>query len=176
MTRISRSSTATLRRRARAGRTASAYASRAATPRDASNNSPHRELAAYALQKILLEESDWVVPPTVLRCLELSRHGDGLPGARPYAETRCSLGVLAHWLENVSELSAVDAVQPLAVVAELAVVDGLWVRVPETPPMNADWGVRQTEKRLQLGLTRDEIDGVRARIAALVDSGEVALR
>src|SRR5690606_31993935 len=30
---------------------------------DAFNNSPRRELAAYQIQKLFLDEDDWVVPP-----------------------------------------------------------------------------------------------------------------
>src|SRR5690242_192165 len=35
---------------------------------DGYNHSPRRELAAYALQKLYLDEGDYVVPPTVARC------------------------------------------------------------------------------------------------------------
>src|SRR5690606_6256941 len=36
---------------------------------DSFNNSPRRELAAYQLQKMLLDPDEQVVPPTLLRCL-----------------------------------------------------------------------------------------------------------
>jgi hypothetical protein len=237
---------------------------------DASNNSPRREIAAYELQKLLFDEDDWVVPPTVLRCLALSKHQEKLADAQPFGTTRCSLGVLAYWLRNVAELETLDDerfendtkyrdhlsalnvftfvvshrdsvglnfliatdrerprvfsvdngmtfgafaqnplswfssdwmeirlpalsrvvvdrvrrlrrgdLEQLAVVAELALVDGLLVPAPKTPTLDAHSGVRQTEERLQLGLTREEIDGLHQRIEGLlevVDRGGVALR
>lgn len=68
---------------------------------DGYNHSPRRELAAYALQKLLLDESDYVIPPTVARCREL-----GHPPT--FAGTRCVLGTLSYWIEGASELDGID--------------------------------------------------------------------
>jgi hypothetical protein len=68
------------------------------------NNSPRRELAAYAVQKLFLDAEDYVVPPSVMRCLPLddyraaidASHSPTLPGST------CVLGNLSLWLENVT--------------------------------------------------------------------------
>jgi hypothetical protein len=68
------------------------------------NNSPRRELAAYAVQKLFLDPDDFVVPPSVLRCIPLDdyratidpKHSATLPG------TTCVLGNLSLWMENVT--------------------------------------------------------------------------
>lgn len=75
---------------------------------DVMNNSPRREIAAYELQKLFLDEDDWVVPPTVLRCLDLDRHGEWLDQAEPWPETGCVLGVLAFWLDHVTGDDVLD--------------------------------------------------------------------
>jgi hypothetical protein len=70
---------------------------------DGINNSPRKEIAAYEVQKFVLEPEDYVVPTSVARCLppsafpDPSRHSEAtLPGSR------CELGVLTVWLENVT--------------------------------------------------------------------------
>lgn len=70
---------------------------------DGINNSPRKEIAAYEVQKLVLEPEDYVVPTSVARCLlpsafpDPSRHSEAtLPGSR------CELGVLSLWLENVT--------------------------------------------------------------------------
>jgi len=70
---------------------------------DGINNSPRKEIAAYEVQKLVLEPEDYVVPTSVARCLppaafpDPSRHSTPtLPGSR------CELGVLTLWLENVT--------------------------------------------------------------------------
>lgn len=70
---------------------------------DGINNSPRKEIAAYEVQKLVLEPEDYVVPTSVARCLPPSafpdptRHSEAtLPGSR------CELGVLSLWLENVT--------------------------------------------------------------------------
>ena len=70
---------------------------------DGINNSPRKEIAAYEVQKLVLEPGDYVVPTSVARCLrpsafpDPSRHSEAnLPGAR------CELGVLSLWIENVT--------------------------------------------------------------------------
>jgi len=64
------------------------------------DNSPRRELAAYQLQKLFLDEDDYVVPPTVLHCIALE-DDDMLDNLQPFGDTGCALGVMAYWPDNV---------------------------------------------------------------------------
>jgi hypothetical protein len=67
------------------------------------NNSPRRELAAYEVQKLFLEPQDYVVPPTAVRCLPLDEYREFFGDVKPtFDDTKCVLGVLALWLENVT--------------------------------------------------------------------------
>jgi hypothetical protein len=67
------------------------------------NNNPRKELAAYELQKLLLDPQDFAIPPTVGRCLPLELAHELEPGAEPtFAGTRCVFGVLSYWLQQVS--------------------------------------------------------------------------
>lgn len=72
---------------------------------DEPNNSPRRELAAYALQKLFLDEERYVVPPTALRCLP--RQGP-LATSASHPGTDCVLGVVSYWVQNVRELADTD--------------------------------------------------------------------
>jgi hypothetical protein len=69
---------------------------------DAPNNSPRRELASYALQKLLFSPERYVVVPTVMRCLPRKRMKN-LKGASAFPGARCALGVVSQWLENARE-------------------------------------------------------------------------
>ncbi|HSR49757.1 MAG TPA: hypothetical protein VLV83_02950, partial [Acidobacteriota bacterium] len=69
---------------------------------DGWNNSPRRELGAWAVQKLFLEPDEYVVPPTAALCipLEVYRRADedakaNLPGAD------CAFGVFSAWLQDV---------------------------------------------------------------------------
>ena len=75
---------------------------------DEFNNSPRRELAAYEAQKLIFDEGDYVVPPTVLYCANLARYKDLLKDAEPFGDTGCTLGVLAYWVENVTDENVLD--------------------------------------------------------------------
>lgn len=71
---------------------------------DAFNNHPRYELAAYRLQKLFLEEGEYVVPPTVVRCIPLWRYRGIDSSARPtFGGERFVVTVLQYWLENVAE-------------------------------------------------------------------------
>lgn len=80
------------------------------------NNSPRRELAAYQLQQLFLDENDYVVPPTILHCIALGDRDladEGmLSKLEPFSEgdtgANCSLGILAYWLENVTGDDVLD--------------------------------------------------------------------
>jgi hypothetical protein len=70
---------------------------------DTLNNSPRRELAAYEVQKLVLEPEDYVVPTSVMRCVPASlfpeprKHSSG-----PLPRSSCELGVFSVWIENVT--------------------------------------------------------------------------
>ncbi len=69
------------------------------------NNEPRYELAAYRLQKLFLDEPDYVVPPVVLRSMRLEEYEELRPGARPtLPNTSSVLFLLSYWLENVTNL------------------------------------------------------------------------
>lgn len=71
---------------------------------DGWNNSPWREIAAYELQKLFLEEGDYVVPPSELRCIPLTLYRTIDSDARPTLKgTDCVYGVLSLWLQDVEE-------------------------------------------------------------------------
>jgi hypothetical protein len=75
---------------------------------DSFNNSPRREIAAYDMQKLVLDEAEWVVPPTVLACLPLERYRKLLPKVEAFPDTNCALGILAYWVENVTDDDVYD--------------------------------------------------------------------
>jgi hypothetical protein len=61
---------------------------------------PAKELAAYAVQKLLLPPEDWVIPPVAATCLS---YGDlveatGHAGWQTVVGTDCVLGFLSYWL------------------------------------------------------------------------------
>jgi len=71
---------------------------------DTFNNHPRYELAAYELQKLFLGEDEYVVPPTVVRCIPLWRYRGIESSARPtFGEDPFVVTVLQYWLENVGE-------------------------------------------------------------------------
>lgn len=67
------------------------------------NNVPRYELAVYELQKLFLDEPDFVVPPTVVRAVPLVWYRDWKSDARAtFDEAPAStLIVLQYWLWNV---------------------------------------------------------------------------
>jgi hypothetical protein len=69
---------------------------------DGWNNSPRKEIAAYAVQKWFLDPDDYVVPTTVMRCPPLERYRTYEPRAAPTIPgTHCVLGVASLWLTHV---------------------------------------------------------------------------
>jgi len=70
---------------------------------DGINNSPRKEIAADELQRLVLPESNYVAPPTVLRCIPLDEVPAAMRPERPTLEgTSCVLGTLSLWLEEVT--------------------------------------------------------------------------
>jgi hypothetical protein len=73
------------------------------------NNVPRYEVAAYALQKLFLDEPDYVVPPTVARGVPLDVYRVYEPNVAPtFSGTSSVLVVLQYWLFNVTALDHVD--------------------------------------------------------------------
>jgi hypothetical protein len=84
-----------------------------ASKRDAKgfNNDPRKELAAYAVQKLFLEPEEYVVPPTVGRCIPTSFYSAEVAAEESdptFDDSQCVFGVLSYWLENVRELGELD--------------------------------------------------------------------
>jgi hypothetical protein len=70
---------------------------------DGWNNAPRKELAAYALQSWFLEPPEYVVPTTALRCLPVEAlRAHGVAASPSLEGTRCTLGVLSVWLDQVT--------------------------------------------------------------------------
>lgn len=68
------------------------------------NNSPRRELAAYAVQQLFLDPPDFVVPPVAVRCIPIDDYAPIHRAARPnLPKARCVYGLLSAWLENVRQ-------------------------------------------------------------------------
>ncbi len=70
---------------------------------DSFNNSPRRELAAYAIQKLFLEPEDYVVPTSVTLCVprHLYEKNHGYTAASVEG-TNCVLGLASVWLKDVT--------------------------------------------------------------------------
>jgi hypothetical protein len=68
------------------------------------NNEPRYEVAAYEIQKLFLEESEYVVPPTVLRAFPLDFVRAQIAGVKPTfgAATGSVLVALQFWLIAVT--------------------------------------------------------------------------
>ena len=66
------------------------------------NNVPRKEVAAFAIQQWFLDDRDWIVPPTAIRCVPVEEHR--FLTAEPIVDgTRCILGMVAAWLEDVKK-------------------------------------------------------------------------
>lgn len=73
------------------------------------NNEPRYELAAYQLQKLFLEECEYVVPPIVLRALPLEEHQRLRPDDPPTVKGSSSvLFLLSYWLSDVTNVDPWD--------------------------------------------------------------------
>lgn len=71
---------------------------------DGWNNSPRREIAAYEIQKWFLDEADYIVPTSEVRCIPLAQFRKHDPDAEPTIRgTSCVYGVLSLWLNDVEE-------------------------------------------------------------------------
>ncbi len=72
---------------------------------DAINNSARREIAAYQVQRLVLDPEDFVVPPSIARCLTAEELAKVEP-PRDLEPTghgiSCELGVFSLWLQDVT--------------------------------------------------------------------------
>ena len=71
------------------------------------NNRPRLEIAAYAIQKLFLDEDEYPVPPTVCRFVPIDRHPATPPEAAPieptFEDSDEVLVVLQYWLYGVAQ-------------------------------------------------------------------------
>jgi len=75
---------------------------------DAWDASPRKELAAFAVQRWFLDPDDWLVPPTAMRCVPLATYPHDAKTIEPTVEgTRCVLGLVAAWLQNVEPVQVI---------------------------------------------------------------------
>ncbi len=70
-------------------------------------NSPRRELAAYAIQKLFLSPGEYVVPPTAPHCFPLEAYQAKVSrkAKATWSQAPCVYGILSYWLEDVQSLS-----------------------------------------------------------------------
>ncbi len=68
------------------------------------NNSPRREVGAWAVQALFMDPADYPIPPVVARGISLDVYRIVDPAAEPNLDgTRSVFGGLAAWLQNVSQ-------------------------------------------------------------------------
>jgi len=78
---------------------------------DTFNNVPRYELAAYELQKLLLDAPEYVVPPTALRFVPIAELHKYAPEARPtFRGADEVLCVVQYWLQDV--VAVKDVLEP----------------------------------------------------------------
>jgi len=77
---------------------------------EAFNNQPRYEAAAYELQKLFLDERDYVVPPTVLRMIPQSvfAASTGLRGEPTFEDSPAVLVALQYWTAGVTPEGVFD--------------------------------------------------------------------
>jgi hypothetical protein len=70
-------------------------------------NEPRKELAAYAVQHLFLDETELVVPPTTAHCFPGAHYRNFEPKARSsLKDVDCVLGFLSYWLENAQSVKS----------------------------------------------------------------------
>ena len=66
------------------------------------NNNPRYDVAAYELQKLLMDPADYVVPPTALRMIPVAELETWSPGVKPtFKGSDDVLTVVQYWLQAV---------------------------------------------------------------------------
>lgn len=72
------------------------------------NNVPRKEVAAYQIQKWFLDPHEYVVPPTVTRCIPLDVFRKVDPEVEPTADSgTCVFGAMSLWLVDVEVVEKV---------------------------------------------------------------------
>ena len=70
-------------------------------------NEPRKELAAYAVQKLFLEDGELVAPPTVAHCFPLAEYRLFVPKEpASFEKIDCVLGFASYWLEGVQSVGS----------------------------------------------------------------------
>lgn len=70
-------------------------------------NEPRKELAAYAVQKLFLDDDELVAPPTAAYCFALAEYQRFAPDERTsFRGVDCVLGFATYWLEDVKTASS----------------------------------------------------------------------
>jgi hypothetical protein len=82
----------------------------AAAPRggDSFNNRPRFEMAVYELQKLFLDEEDYVVPPTVVRVVPLDEYPRRDAVLTTFSDTDGVVVLMQYWLSNVTDEDVFD--------------------------------------------------------------------
>ena len=77
---------------------------------EAFNNQPRYEIAAYALQKLFLDEPDYVVPPTVARMVDVDHYQriTTTEGEPTFSDAGSILLVLQYWTLDVTSQGVFD--------------------------------------------------------------------
>jgi len=73
---------------------------------DGWNNSPRREIGVYAVQALFLDPENYIVPPSVARCVPLEGYRVVQPDPKPnldFPGAHCVFGQLTAWLDNVRQ-------------------------------------------------------------------------
>ena len=70
-------------------------------------NEPRKELAAHAVQKLFLDETELAAPPTVAHCFPLAEYRAFVADERASIDgIDCVLGFVSYWLESVRTASS----------------------------------------------------------------------
>jgi hypothetical protein len=70
-------------------------------------NEPRKELAAYAVQKLFLNDEELVAPPTAAYCFSLAAYRRFAPDEKAtFRGVDCVLGFATYWLEGVKNVSS----------------------------------------------------------------------
>ena len=76
------------------------------------NNQPRYQIAAYRFQQLFLDSNDYVVPPTVGRCLPVGQYRGIEQNAKPtFKNTEVVFFILQYWLDNVTNENIFDEVR-----------------------------------------------------------------
>jgi len=70
-------------------------------------NEPRKELAAYAVQKLFLDDDELVAPPTAAHCFPIALYRRFAPTDAPtFTNADCVLGFASLWLEDVKTVES----------------------------------------------------------------------